>query len=298
MDSESEPSLLKKVVRQTFNALSIHFSKSFNAPYLHSLSPHVDRLCGFTVSLDHYLKIYNINDSIFELTFTDEGNYIINFSKEMQGIPNLSRIRLIKSRVELFNATLDSYLKSHSTISAYSTTRLPVIPDPYTIDYTKKSNTKKRLRNDSEKFNFKERKVDTSNFGDCKMSVLDRIRLKEKSNKEMSSKMEEKMKHEHYVQSQMLKFYEILYQLSPKPSSKVSLKTFSAKQLISTIQDSISLPLSDSICLDVLIKLCDTLNQPDKLSIIEKNAIKVVKISLLDRDGDHRIISSHNSKHH
>ncbi|AOA63656.1 hypothetical protein PP7435_CHR3-0848 [Komagataella phaffii CBS 7435] len=298
MDLESEASLLKKVVRQTFNALSIHFSKSFNAPYLHSLSPHVDRLCGFTVSLDHYLKIYNMNDSIFELTITDEGNYIINFSKDMQGIPNLSRIRLIKSRVELFNATLDSYLQSHSTISAYSTARLPVIPDPYTIDYTKKSNTKKRLRNDSAKFNFKERKVETSNFGDYKMSVLDRIRLKEKSTKETSSRMEEKLKHENYVRSQMLKFYEILYQLSPKPSSKVTLKTFSTKQLISTIQDSISLPLSDSICLDVLIKLCDTLNQPEKLSIIEKNAIKVVKISLLDREGDHKIISSHNPHHH
>lgn len=132
------------------------------------------------------------------------------------------------------------------------------------------------MKNDSSRFKFKEKleSIESNKFNG--LSLLERIKLKEKLRKqqeqdEISKQQTPQDKYQNYLLTKIPMIYNAIYQLYQCQPNNC--KTFSTKKLIQTIQDSSSYPVIPDEIHDGM-KLLST-KLPSKLDMIEKMILKL-----------------------
>ncbi|GEQ71732.1 hypothetical protein JCM33374_g5418 [Metschnikowia sp. JCM 33374] len=150
-------------------------------------------------------------------------------------------------------------------------------------------NSKSSLSNSLPRFKLKE---STQSGG---LSLLERIKLKEKKKTtELEGKSSENI-HALYIKSKIPAVYDVLYELTlQNTSEQKSFKTMPMGKMVSIIKDSFSYAMTDK-------EICDTLNEiasllPEKVKIIRLGDIHAIKIFVLDRTSDFSVLTKQNNQ--
>lgn len=156
---------------------------------------------------------------------------------------------------------------------------------------TKKRNTAfLDLRNDPSKFQFAEKNEHTQQLNSGGLSLLERIRLKEKrlceSKKTQVTPQEQYQK---FLKEKATTIYDIIYQSHNTRAQGREISSHSLKKMAQSIRDSSEYPVSEKEASDV-VKLI-ALKLPAKVLVITKGELSVVKIHDLDRDLDMKTLS-------
>lgn len=315
MDIQKHPLIPRHAfvtLRNNFNAidnvLSLHYTNHTSNPLLNKILTQASSLTQTKITVTHIEQIMEITDSLYEIYRLDE-ELVIKFSSTTQ----LSRRR------EVFIKNINKWIETHQELntippkkSSYTTeatfelcsSSLPSSPvsflktSPNKIIKPRSANSsptkiKNRslnfsdLKNDSSRFKFKEKleSIESNKFNG--LSLLERIKLKEKLRKqqeqdEISKQQTPQDKYQNYLLTKIPMIYNAIYQLYQCQPNNC--KTFSTKKLIQTIQDSSSYPVIPDEIHDGM-KLLST-KLPSKLDMIEKNDIKVIRVTNLNRDQD------------
>lgn len=314
MDIQKHPLIPRHVfitIRNNFNAidnvLSLHYTNHTSNPLLNKILGQASSLTQTKVTITHLEQIMEITDSLYEIYRLDE-ELIIKFTSNTQ----------LAQRREVFIRHINEWIQTHQQLntvppkkSSYTTEAtfalcksLPSSPvsflktSPNKIIKPRSANSsptkmKNRslnfsdLKNDSSRFKFKEKleSIESSKFNG--LSLLERIKLKEKLRKqqeqdELSMQQTPQDKYQNYLLTKIPMIYNAIYQLYQCQPNNC--KTFSTKKLIQTIQDSSSYPVIPDEIHDGMKLLSAKL--PTKLDMIEKNDIKVIRVTNLNRDQD------------
>ncbi|EGW33134.1 uncharacterized protein SPAPADRAFT_60444 [Spathaspora passalidarum NRRL Y-27907] len=152
------------------------------------------------------------------------------------------------------------------------------------------------LKNDSSKFKFKSKEEHTEKQKNNGMSLLERIRLKEKLKREQEADVanSSEVKYEKYLLQKVQMVYDVIFQLyNSHLESSTQCKSFSLTKLTQTIIDSSSYPLDPKEVKDVVSLIHNKLqanSSESKFSIIDSKGIQIVKVSNLNRTQDLKIL--------
>lgn len=275
------------------NVLSLHYSTHISHPQIIKILNQASSLAKVTIIINDLEQMLTVNPDLYVIFRLDD-ELSIKF-------PNNNMQLLL--RKEEFLKRVNSWIESHQEMIEIpkKSTILPKSPNkiikPRSNNSSSsststtsaiKNNSKKfnDLKNDPSKFKFNEKSesIQSSNFNG--LSLLERIRLKEKLAKEQINKEDSlEIKYEKYLIGKISMIYDTIYQLY-NSQNELS-KSFSTNKLIQIIQDSSNYPVIANEIHDAM-KLIES--KLSKIQLIEKNGIKVVKVSSLDRDQDLKIL--------
>lgn len=147
------------------------------------------------------------------------------------------------------------------------------------------SKISKSLKNDASKFAFKvkDENVETAKSG---LSLLERIKLKEKLNNEKNLLQTPEMRRDQFLASKLKPIYNILYQMNSetKPSQ---FKSFPLSIVKATIKDSLDYPIHEDEIHDCLKLMSRKL---PKVEIVTRSNLSVVKLYHFDRTEDLKVL--------
>ncbi|CAH6720162.1 hypothetical protein CLIB1444_03S05798 [[Candida] jaroonii] len=147
------------------------------------------------------------------------------------------------------------------------------------------SKISKSLKNDASKFAFKvkDENVESSKSG---LSLLERIKLKEKLNNEKNLLQTPEMRRDQFLASKLKPIYNILYQMNSetKPSQ---FKSFPLSIVKATIKDSLDYPIHEDEIHDCLKLMSRKL---PKVEIVTRSNLSVVKLYHFDRTEDLKVL--------
>ncbi|ODV86802.1 hypothetical protein CANARDRAFT_6370 [[Candida] arabinofermentans NRRL YB-2248] len=287
--------LLYKLFKKLDTLIAIHYQTNYLSNTV-KLSKIQDKL--IELNKNNLLKLKYIYNESYNLIYIPNENDIIIDVMPMP-MPNnnesieLTRCNLIKnlnSRLLKFKLKLDEYFKENSKI-----TSLNDIPN-YKITNTKvqkssisstintlKLNKIEKLSNPRSKFEYHEKKITNNN---SKLSLLERIKLKETLQKEKEEKSN--LKSTSFNSNSNIKLiYDIIYEQSPKFNSDKLQINLSFKKLNQLIKDSLNITTSLNDMNKLIELICYKLN----LIIVKIGDIKLIKLRLLNRDDDLKKLS-------
>lgn len=120
------------------------------------------------------------------------------------------------------------------------------------------------------------------------LSLIERIKLKEKQNKIENSGNSVAENQLLYIKSKAPAVYDILYELT-LTGEKKPFKSFPTKKLISIIKDSLSFTMTDDEINDTINEIASVLSE--KVKILRVGEINAIKILPLDRNLDLSILN-------
>ncbi|KAL6452289.1 hypothetical protein SBY92_001547 [Candida maltosa Xu316] len=202
-------------------------------------------------------------------------------------------------RKQQFIKSLNTWIESHpdckevpkkSSIVSSSSSSSPSPKKIIKPRSASSSPTKKKfhdLRNEASRFKFTER-IEADESVKCQgLSLLERIRLKERLKKEQEGGEDSKeRKYESYLVAKVPMIYDAIYQVYY--SQPDTCKSFSTKKLIQIIQDSSSYPVIAEEIHDGMKLIESKLSQ---IRMIEKDGVQVIRVSSLNRDQDLQILN-------
>ncbi|GMG20166.1 unnamed protein product [Ambrosiozyma monospora] len=286
---------IKKDLLQFFKKLDTMIAVHYQTNYLSYLIKFDDirkKILG--LKLIHILKIKHIYPESYTLSRVNENLMIDVYSHDKTKLVE-ARTNLFKNlneRLEDFERKYDKFVKE----SDVPITSLEDIPNykMSSIAVTKikphkviKSVNNKKLANHKSKFEFKEAK-DPVIKGVTKLSLLERIRLKEKANCEGAEDKQQlaKQKREALLSSKMEFIYNIVYEQSPKfqddqgADYRVSLPM---NRIILLVKDSTEYDISEEDIIEVVRRLS---SKVARLDLIQVGEMEILKIGKLDREQD------------
>lgn len=289
--SEDDLLLVVKAHDAMDTVLSIHYSSHPSFLTAHELFLKASVIVQRRLKIDHLLAVLAIDPMAYKLRepagVTDYSPcYVTLFSGI--NVFNLSLQLRSGKFVEATNKWIESnpdigYIKRKSVDEILQIHQQKPLPSPI----KKITKPKLVLKNDLSKFMFKERIESEEKSKNDGLSLIERIRLKEKLNKDQQVNETPEMKHQRYLAGKLVPIYNIIDQLTV---DKTKLQAFALTTLSSTIKDSLSYPMHISDIHDAL-KLMETkLNKDqvkDKTMVIStRSSLTVIKVKNLDRDRD------------
>ncbi|GME75100.1 unnamed protein product [Ambrosiozyma monospora] len=286
---------VRKDLLEFFKKLDTMIAVHYQTNYLSYLIKFEDikkKILG--LKLIHILKIKHIYPESYTLSRVNENLMIDVYSEDKTKLveARTNLFKNLKERLEDFEKKFDKFVEE----SNVPITSLEDIPNykMSTIAVTKikphkviKSVNNKKLANHKSKFEFKEVK-DPVLKGSTKLSLLERIRLKEKANSEGAQDKQqlEKQKREALLSSKMEFIYNIVYEQSPKfqddhgADYQVSLPM---NRIVLLAKDSTEYDISKEDIIEVVRRLSSKIAL---LDLIQVGEMEILKIGKLNREQD------------
>lgn len=295
-DSLISHPLLSTEVLQSYVAFFKAIDNSINLYYLsHTTPPTLEEILISSSNLlnKRILKNdFSVLLAIYPGCYTIEENSKVNSNAEfLISLPFELRTfnSLIPKRVEEFTRLLNLWVSENPESKNLpkvqllperkSRTSNLASPSPSKITKPRLSN---ELRNSSEKFKFKERDEKVEQEKNGGLTLLERIRLKEKRNKELALADNSETRYSSYITGKLPHIYDILYQTVNQDDS---LRSFPLGKFIDIVCDSLNYPISKQEIEDIINALAKSLG-PEKVNVITRANITVMKINNLDRQVD------------
>lgn len=141
------------------------------------------------------------------------------------------------------------------------------------------------LRNDLSKFLFKEKisAIQLSNANG--LSLLERIKLKEKQRRSHESPQ---AKYQAQIEGKMPAVYDVIYELAHSLNLETGApksRSFLLHKIISIVRDSLTFEIAESEVQDVIHELASRLGQ-EKIQVLQRGGVKALKVYQLDREAD------------
>lgn len=284
--------------------LSLHYSNHTTDPSLDKILDSAARLLGRRITTKDLLCILCISPKSFVIA----NNIKLNENSEhLISIPpsvsiNSFNQQIPKRKVQ-FITEINSWIEKNNELSS-----IPSIPLERVINKRKlasskiikpnlnspsptkrlKSDLVNELKNDPSKFTFKSKDEELEKQKSNGLSLLERIRLKEKLINEQLLKESPEMKYTQYIQSKLVPIYDIIFQIH-RYQQKDNLKSYPLTKLISMVSDSLNYPVSKDEIKDV-IYLIETRLTKEKLQIISRSGVTAVKVIKLNREDDLKLL--------
>ncbi|KAI5966158.1 uncharacterized protein KGF55_000467 [Candida pseudojiufengensis] len=294
MEIETHPRIPKHVLKQlvvdlkTIDSLiELHFINHTINPSLSDVLKKASSENSRQLSVTDIEQINGILP-IYELHKNEVlGDITINFTKDYTS-----------SRIEKFTKSLNEWSNSNqcstklprldlgkSTISDNQKQTMKVLkPKSKQISTRTKF---KDLRNDKSKFIYKEKTESTQSTKG--LTLLERIKLKEKTANKENSELAKVQKYQSYLIGKVNTIYDIIYQFYKLQimHSDINLVSVSLNQLLSSIKNSLNMPLTEIEIMDVLNIIESNLN--NKFTSLVRNDIKILRIQSLSRENDLKV---------
>lgn len=281
---------LSRLFASIDTVLSLHFSSSTITPKLHDLCSRATDLAKKRVDISTFELILAIYPEAFKVVSSGSNAYDYGVT-----VPDSIPIAKFGTQLPLRKRQFEERLRNHSG----ATVKLcDIAVDQSSSRSTSCSPTKSRSpskitkpsklapKNDLSKFLFKEKisAVETSKTG---LSLLERIKLKEKLNSHNEKLDTPQMRYDAHIHSKMPAVYNILYELatSAGPQGVLSFRSFALAKVVSIVMDSFQFAISDTEVRDVILALESTLGH-DRIQTLQRGQVKAIKVFQLDRELD------------
>ncbi|PVH17734.1 uncharacterized protein CXQ87_000628 [Candidozyma duobushaemuli] len=151
------------------------------------------------------------------------------------------------------------------------------------------------LKNDRSKFAFQEKisALETSKANG--LSLLERIKLKERMNSKVDIGQRKKDDYDSYIRTKSPQIYDIIYELASVSSvnGPRASQSFTLSKVISIIKDSTVYATSEPEIQDVINDIEMKLGK-ERLQLIERNHNKVIRVYNLNREEDLQLLGKDN----
>lgn len=281
-------SLYLAYFRAIDNALNLYYANHTSDPSLEEILKSASGLLSKRVTLTSILVILGIYPGAYVLKHNHK---VIGTSEYLILLPNDLQLfnGMIVKRSNEFETRLLQWIQEYPeadalpSASIVSLTSLTPSRRTSPSKITKLSTT---LKNDSSKFKFKakdEVQQQTLNNG---LTLLERIRLKEKQKNEGPQDTKE-TKYTRYLDGKLGMVYDIMFQTYSQDNA--SAKTYGLRKFSEIIRDSLRYPMSIEEISDVVHRLETTLGQ-ERIKILTRGGVTVIKINDLNRSKDLELI--------
>lgn len=276
------------------SALSLHFSSSITIPKLFHICQKATSLAGRKISNSTVEHILAVDDLLFKIS-SQKGSYDYGISVN---VPLSKYGTLLSQRRELFEKRLAEVDPiSPIKLSEVAVLESPVKCSPHRSPSTSPTKVTKYkhidgLKNDRSKFAFQEKisSLETSKANG--LSLLERIKLKERMNSKVDIGQKKKDDYDSYIRTKLPQIYDIIYELASVASVNAS-QSFTLSKVISIIKDSSVYATSESEIQDVINDIEMKLGK-ERLQLIERNHNKVIRVFNLNREEDLQLLRKDN----
>ncbi|CCE79751.1 Piso0_001839 [Millerozyma farinosa CBS 7064] len=287
---------LLKIFKGIDSSISVYYGSHTSPPGLNGILRSTSSLMGRVVRYEEVSKLLAIYPGSYSLQVNHGSNIEDEFTISFGYSTEDKKISILNDRETAFIEKANLWIKNNQDRDDVPS--LP-IEDFVETDKTKSSNIKsgtkndnifKELKNSSEKFRFKmkhEREVQSSNNG---LSLLQRIKLKEKARKEEDKYDHTQIKRNKFIKNKLKSIYDILYHVHEDQSTG-KLKSYSMPKIIATIKDSSTHPIHEDEAQDVVKALASILGR-NRMEIVSRNGITALKIIVLDRSQDLKVLEN------
>lgn len=297
---------IKRVFQAVELVLALHYASSSSDPILANLLDRASLHASLRINFAHFEVVlflvpnfYYVYPDLQEPTAvhlyrisTPLGTLVAQFLKNLE------------NRKSLFNEAMRLWLDQNPHLGYIPGVNITEITEKRNKNQPAHSPTKKnpsvtsngspsptkvsKLKNDSSRFRFKER-LETEEAQKSGLSLLERIRLKEKLKKsEISTTPEER--YDSLLAAKLEPVYNILYQQTSLEKLPRLVLIF---KLTTTVRDSFSYPISQQEVEDTLKMLVEIL---PSLKIVSLTGTTVVRVENVDRERDIAIIREKNKE--
>lgn len=290
------------------SVLSLHYTNHITNPSLPTVLDNAASLIRLRINFRSLEVILALSPNMYEL-FVDE-NY--NYTISPKNIPIREFNKHTIQRKEWFLKDLNTWIVENNEESLMPT--IPVLAvakkvvknsrtspckvtksSPSPSPNSSRVNLLQDLKNESSKFRFKSKDEEVQKQNTTGLSLLERIKLKEKLNKEKKLTENPQQQYQSYINDKLVIVYNIIYELRGGHETLDGKKTDSSKsyplpKLISQIEDSLQYPIGRTEILDVVRAISSRLLN-NKVEIISRDGISIVKVSCLDHDNDVKLLA-------
>lgn len=179
--------------------------------------------------------------------------------------------RHLGPRRDQFQKDIASWIEAHPELHAIPSAPTPAAASPCKVVKPASAKGFQDLRNNQSKFKFKEKPVVPPN---SKLSLLERIKLKEKLNKEKFTETPEQ-KHQRYILGKRPAVFEIVYEMCGSAPRTVPLP-----KLVMQIQDSFTYPMGEDEVVEVIQAIAALV---PKIEVVTRGLTTVVRVRDLER---------------
>lgn len=264
--------------------LNLHYTSHISDPVFSDLRSKAENLVQQRIRDDEFESILGIWPEAYRFYYGSNGKMYISFSS--------TTTTAVTPRKELFKQQMDRWIAGNQQNETIATVSLHEIASknrktalPSKVTKPKRSSLANELKNDSSKFAFHQRDELVEQQKNNGLTLLERIRLKEKTNQK--EKISPEAKYQNYLQGKATTIYDIVYQLT---SGDEQPKSVALKKLCEVVQDSLDHPTNVDEISDTLAFIEKKLT--DKFTIVKRSNLTVLKVGTLIRDDDLRVLNN------
>lgn len=278
------------------SALSLHFTSSVSPCKVHQLCSKASSLADKRITSSTIEYILAVFPTAYKIVSYGTSTYDYGVTVR-ETVPKFNL--LIPQRKETFTKSLDS-IKDIEPVSLRdvavpeSPKKIPGFRSPSTSP-TKVSKLRRMdgLKNDRSKFTLKEKISSVEASKANGLSLLERIKLKERQNSENNANLSEDSRYSADIKSKLTTVYDIVYELAlttPEPQGILKFKSFAFDKITSIVNDSLPFPLPSSQISEIMDLLQKKLGN-EKLHSIQRGNTRALRVFHLNREDDMRLLN-------
>lgn len=161
------------------------------------------------------------------------------------------------------------------------------------FQFVKKKLLSSILKKNKSSFNFVQKNEIIEQRKNKGLTLLERIKLKEKINKDLGPKKNQDINiendYEKKLLNQICKIYDIIYHLKAENNDNNISKTFSLFKFCEIAKDSLTCSITNKEIIDTIELISKKLDY-GKVKVITKNNLHIVKINNLNRENDIKLL--------
>ncbi|OBA22884.1 hypothetical protein METBIDRAFT_33933 [Metschnikowia bicuspidata var. bicuspidata NRRL YB-4993] len=285
-----------------FNALdsvlSIHYASSITVPKVHDLCEKATRLTKRRVDINTIEQILGYDLQVYQIIYFGSNSFDYGMCSP-KGLSPLQFGALLPSRRISFKERVSSF-RDAPPIVKLSEVAVPFLDTTQGVSLGRLASTSLKRQGNSLCLVTKSPKdtrissksilslTENSALHSCLvegLSLIERIKQKERKNKLNSLGNTIKENHVRYIRSKVPVVYDILYELTlMNAGEQKPFKTVPTRKLISIIKDSLSYSMTDEEISDTIHEIARVLQ--DKVKVIQVGEIHAIKIFPLNRNQD------------
>jgi hypothetical protein len=259
------------------STLSLYYASHTTDPTLDEILVSASNLLGRRVTLDTVRTILHVYPQCYSLrenTRTDSSAYVIHLPLEVP----------IPKRAAEFVRHLNQWIEHNASAKAFPLGQppLPILASVrHAVNKTRLTRLAKEMRNSADKFAFRA-KIEAVEQDKSGLTLLERIKLKEKRNKELLKTDNPHARYLQFIHGKLPLIYDIVFQTFTASDAPSSLPL---DRFIDLISDSLSYPVSRPEIEDIVRRLEAVLGE-HKVYLVTRGDVTVIKVGNLDRASD------------
>lgn len=278
------------------NVLSLHFSQAVSPPRVAKILDTAATLCKSRINYASLETLLAFSPNIYRVI--DHGTGPNGYTITVPDALSAGSLHTeLTARKEQFLRAVNAWIDSHQDLQYVAAKSLEDLLEPTTMSRPKSASVspikKNPLKNEGSKFKFKAKNELVEMQKSNGLSLLERIKLKEKLTKEESGRSSPERDYRAYIDGKMAQIYSILFEISGRGFESDGPKNFVLARLVSLVLDSLEYPLSKDEITDVVGAIEGRLGDR-KINIVTSGGVSVVKIFKLDRQKDLELLTKKN----